>query len=28
LGRAWLLAHLIAAVLIETSLGGDLDVPP
>jgi len=28
LARAWLLAHLIAAVLIETSLGEDLDVPP
>jgi IS4 transposase len=28
LARAWLLAHLIAAVLIETSLGEDLDSPP
>ena len=28
LARAWLLAHLIAAVLIETSLGEDLDTPP
>jgi hypothetical protein len=28
LARTWLLAHLIAAVLIETSLGEDLDVPP
>ena len=28
LARAWLLAHLIAAVLIETSLGDDLDAPP
>lgn len=26
--RAWLLAHLIAAVLIEASLGEDLDSPP
>lgn len=26
--RSWLLAHLIAAVLIEASLGEDLDVPP
>jgi Transposase DDE domain len=28
LARAWLLAHLIAAVLIETSLGEGLDSPP
>jgi Transposase DDE domain len=28
LARAWLLAHLIAAVLIETSLGEALDSPP
>jgi hypothetical protein len=28
LARSWLLAHLIAAVLIETSLGEDLDSPP
>lgn len=28
LARAWMLAHLIAAVLIETSLGEDLDSPP
>ncbi len=28
LARTWLLAHLIAAVLIETSLGEDLDSPP
>lgn len=28
LARAWLLAHLIAVVLIETSLGEDLDSPP
>ena len=28
LARAWLLAHLIAAVLIETSLGEELDSPP
>jgi hypothetical protein len=28
LARAWLLAHLIAAVLIETSLGEGLDAPP
>ena len=27
LARSWLLAHLIAAVLIETSLSDDLDVP-
>ena len=26
--RAWLFAHLIAAVLIEDSLGEDLDSPP
>jgi hypothetical protein len=26
--RAWLLAHLIATVLIEASLGEDLDAPP
>jgi hypothetical protein len=26
--RAWLLAHLIAAVLVEASLGEDLDSPP
>ncbi|WP_428483734.1 IS4 family transposase [Rhodopila sp.] len=28
LARSWLLAHLIAAVLIETSLGEDLGFPP
>jgi hypothetical protein len=28
LARSWLLAHLIAAVLIETSLGEDLDFSP
>jgi hypothetical protein len=28
LARTWLLAHLIAAVLIETSLGEGLDSPP
>jgi hypothetical protein len=28
LARSWLLAHLIAAVLIEASLGGALDSPP
>jgi hypothetical protein len=28
LARTWLLAHLIAAVLIETSLSEDLDSPP
>lgn len=28
LARSWLLAHLIAAVLIETSLGEDLAFPP
>ena len=28
LARSWLLAHLIAAVLIETSLGEALDSPP
>lgn len=28
LARSWLLAHLIAAVLIETSLSDDLDSPP
>jgi len=28
LARSWLLAHLIAAVLIEASLGEDLDSPP
>jgi len=28
LARSWLLAHLIAAVIIETSLGEDLDSPP
>jgi hypothetical protein len=28
LARSWLLAHLIAAVLIETSLSEDLDFPP
>ena len=28
LARAWLLAHLIATVIIETSLGEDLDSPP
>ena len=28
LARSWLLSHLIAAVLIETSLGEDLDSPP
>nr|MBW4093071.1 transposase [Pseudomonadota bacterium] len=28
LARSWLLAHLIAAVLIETSLCEDLDSPP
>jgi hypothetical protein len=28
LARTWLLAHLIAAVLIETSLGDALDSPP
>jgi hypothetical protein len=28
LARSWLLAHLIAAVLIETSLGEDLAPPP
>ena len=28
LARSWLLAHLIAAVLIETSLGEGLDLPP
>ena len=28
LARTWLLAHLIAVVLIETSLGEDLDSPP
>ena len=28
LARSWLLAHLIAAVLIETSLGEGLDSPP
>ena len=28
LARSWLLAHLIAAVLIETSLAEDLDSPP
>lgn len=28
LARSWLLAHLIAAVLIETSLGEELDSPP
>jgi hypothetical protein len=28
LARAWLLAHLIAAALIEASLGEDLDSPP
>jgi hypothetical protein len=26
--RTWLLAHLITVVLIETSLGDDLDSPP
>jgi len=28
LARSWLLAHLIAAVLIEASLGEALDSPP
>ena len=28
LARTWLLAHLIAAVLIEASLGEALDSPP
>ena len=28
LARAWRLAHLIATVIIETSLGEDLDSPP
>ena len=28
LARSWLLAHLIAAVLIEASLGEALDFPP
>lgn len=28
LARSWLLAHLIATVIIETSLGEDLDSPP
>jgi hypothetical protein len=28
LARSWLLAHLIAAVLIETSLSEVLDAPP
>ena len=28
LARSWLLAHLIAAVLIETSLSEELDSPP
>ena len=28
LARTWLLAHLIAAVLIEASLGEGLDSPP
>ena len=28
LARSWLLAHLIAAVLIEASLSEDLDSPP
>lgn len=28
LARSWLLAHLIATVIIETSLGDDLDSPP